>query len=355
MKRAVERSRQSESDAPSASPGGVDEETTNDHTSRNGDHGKLASEDVIRDEIISQFPQDHLVHCFGYGSGVFSQNLANDTHAAGMLDLILVVENTKEFHQKNLLRFPHHYAPWLRYGGANLITRIQRQGFPWLQDAHVLFHVVDQDENLPKMKYGVVDRDDLERDLTRWESLYLAGRLHKPTLPIVSRDDSIVKAQDQNLKSATAAALLLSESSSELSWLSLYRQIASLSYTGDFRMQVGGEDPKKLDKLVQAPGQLQRFHDLYRPILKSYETSGVLSRNENGIEWASKDPSTTRHLRDQLPPSLREDHRALTTALAAIVAPAARNQSFKGVFTLGFRKSLQYASAKLSKGLLSRK
>ena len=205
------------------------------------------------------------------------------------------------------------------------------------------------------MKYGVVDRDDLEKDLTQWESLYLAGRLHKPTLPIVSRDHSIVKAQDQNLKSATAAALLLSESSSELSWLSLYRQIASLSYTGDFRMQMGGEDPKKLDKLVQAPGQLQRFHDLYRPILKSYETSGVLSRNENGIEWANTDPSTTTYLRDQLPPSLREEHRALATALAGIVAPAARNQSFKGVFTLGFRKSIQYASAKLSKGLLSRK
>ena len=140
-------------------------------------------------------------------------------------------------------------------------------------------------------------------------------------------------------------------------------------------MQVGGEDPQKLDKLVQAPGQLQRFHDLYRPILKSYETTGLLSVSYplanvegGGLEWNSNDPSAVSHLRGQLPRSLREcdatatasnncvvDPDALAKGLAAIVAPAARNQSFKGVFTLGFRKSIQYASAKLSKGLLSRK
>jgi translocator assembly and maintenance protein 41 len=356
----------------------------------NGEHGQLASERTIREEIVSQFPQDNLVHCFGYGSGVFSQSLSNDKQGvssiAGMLDLILVVDDTREFHRANLQRFPHHYAPWLRYGGPDLATKIQRQGIPSLRDAHVLFHVVDEDEknNLPKMKYGVVDREDLERDLTKWDSLYLAGRLHKPTLPVVANDNDLLEAQTKNLRAATAAALLLSTqpppstntASTEVSWPSLYRQIAALSYTGDFRMRVGGEDPQKLDKLVQAPGQLQRFHDLYRPILKSYETSGLLSASHSssnngsgGLEWNSYDPSTISYLRQQLPQSLREGdtvtatsnnncaigHDALAKALAAIVAPAARNQSFKGIFTLGFRKSIQYASAKLSKGLLSRR
>ena len=330
-------------------------------TAETEEHGQLASEDTLRDEIVSQFPKNHLVHCFGYGSGVFSQSLANNKHAAGMLDLILVVDDTIEFHRANLERFPHHYAPWLRYGGPSLIARLQRQGFPFLSDAHVLFHVSDPDENLPKMKYGVVDKRDLETDLTQWESLYLAGRLHKPTLPIISNDDSILQAQAKNLNAATAAALLLSQEqdSNSLSWLSLYRQIAGLSYTGDFRMQVGGEDPQKLNKLVQAPGQLQRFHGLYRPVLESYETAGVLSQSsESGIEWNAKDPSSISYLWEQLPPSLQtigNNSDALAKALAAIVAPAARNQSFKGVFTLGFRKSIQYASAKLSKGLLAKK
>jgi len=354
-----------------------------------GGRGQLTSERTIRDEVVSKFPQENLVHCFGYGSGVFSQSLSNDDAAArsssGMLDLILVVDDTREFHRANLQRFPHHYAPWLRYGGPDLATKFQRQGIPWLRDAHILYHVADEDEenNLPKMKYGVIDRDDLERDLTEWDSLYLAGRLHKPTLPIIANNVDLQAAQEKNLRAATAAALLLSPPSPSSStnkttmvpWESLYRQIAALSYTGDFRMKVGGEDPQKIDKLVQAPGQLQRFHDLYGPILKSYETSGLLSVSHSssrnvggGIDWDSKDPSAMSHLRQQLPQSLRDGvaatstpsnrvggHDAMAKALAAIVAPAARNQSFKGVFTLGFRKSIQYASAKLSKGLLSRR
>jgi len=371
--------------------------------------GQLASKRAMEEEIISQFPRDHIVHCFGYGSGVFSQSLSRDKVGvdAGMLDLIFVVGDTRKFHEENLQRFPHHYAPWLRRGGPDLATTIQRKGFPWLGDAHVLFHVVDaetdnhqQHHGLPKMKYGVVDKKDLVGDLVDWDSLYLAGRMHKPTLSIIANDDDVLEAQRTNLRAAMATALLLSSESesgssspslsktssstdtaaaSSLSWPALYRQIAALSYTGDFRMQVGGEDPLKLDKLVRAPGQLQRFHGLYRPTLQSFERTGLLSTTTSssttttttmhsssagGIEWNPRDPSTISHLLDELPDSLRKrigggatlvDREVLVGALSAIVAPAARNQSFKGIFTLGFRKTLRYASAKLSKGLFARK
>ena len=158
-----------------------------------------------------------------------------------------------------------------------------------------------------------------------------------------------------------------------MSLSSFYQKIAGLSYTGDFRMRVGGEDPKKLEKLVQAPGQVQRFNALYRPILDSYQAAGLMSiqshnGNEDGLlEWDSKDPSTISYLCQQLPSSLRErfsstntsvaftdyEVQFLTKALASIVAPAARNQSLKGIFTLGLRKSIRYANAKLSKGLFS--
>jgi translocator assembly and maintenance protein 41 len=341
--------------------------------------GQLTSEDKIREDVLSLFPQDNLVYSFGYGSGVFSQTLKNSTKKhEGMLDLILVVDDTYKFHEANIQTFPHHYSSWLRWGGPSLITKMQRR-FP-LKDAHVLFHVVD--DPVP-IKYGVVDQEDLLRDLTQWESLYLAGRLHKPTLPLLSPPDNFVSAQDQNLHAAVAAALLLSmPSSSETtkdnnfcSWDSLYRSIASLSYTGDFRMQVGGEDPQKLNKLVQAPGQLHRFQNMYRPILDSYEEAGILSQKklttspsseyndgdnksfyDNGIEWNASDPTTISYLCDHLPQNLLDQTASCSSndiqkALSATVAPAARHQSFKGVFTLGFRRSIQYASAKLSKGL----
>ena len=431
--------------------------TTKTTETGSDDDGQLTSKRSIRDNVLLKFPQTHLIHSFGYGSGVFAQFL-NDTtttttttttRGGGMLDLIFVVDDTYEFHRENLRVFPHHYAPWLRYGGPNLVTQIQRRGLlgpmssllacteDRFNDARVLFHVVDDEDNstsssisssskssnssnamqdlrLPKMKYGVVDKKDLIQDLTEWDSLYLAGRLHKPTLPILStNDEELIVAQTKNLNAAIAAALLLSSSSSlwknssvsssstnnvnptsappSLSWSSFYQTIASLSYTGDFRMQVGGEDPEKIRKLVDSPGQIQRFHSLYQPILlDSYQKVGVLStatsmvngssNNDNaniddvvggggGLEWDANDPATMAYIQKQLPRSVQERinnkrrtnknsggyhsddaSNVLATILAGIVAPAARNQSVKGIFTLGVRKSIKYANAKLAKG-----
>jgi hypothetical protein len=82
----------------------------------------------------------------------------------------------------------------------------------------------------------------------------------------------------------------------------------------------------------------------------------------DGIQWNMNDPSTLAYLRKQLPSNLQEHLLStsgssddLKRALSTIVAPAARHQSFKGIFTLGPRRSFQYASAKLSKGLFSNK
>jgi mitochondrial translocator assembly and maintenance protein 41 len=131
----------------------------------------------VQNEVLSLFPQKQLVYCFGYGSGVFSQTLKDATRKhEGMLDLILVVDDAKGFHEANMEVFLHHYAPWLRYGGPSLAYKVQRH-FP-LCDARVLFHVVD--DPVP-MKYGVVAQEDFIRDLTEWETLYLSGRLHSAT------------------------------------------------------------------------------------------------------------------------------------------------------------------------------
>jgi translocator assembly and maintenance protein 41 len=174
--------------------------------------------------------------------------------------------------------------------------------------------------------------------------LYLAGRLHKPTLPITPNPpDQLVEAQTSNLQAAMAAALLLlpPDSSNSIPWSTFYSQVASLSYTGDFRMQVGGEDPLKISKLVQAPGQLEQFQSLYKLILQPLKQSSILSPNERTLEWNATDPSMREYLAQQLPVRTRQNVDDLAKVLAAIVAPAARNQSFKGVFTLGFCRSMQ--------------
>ena len=152
-------------------------------------------------------------------------------------------------------------------------------------------------------------------------------------------------------------------------------------------MQVGAEDPRKIDKLVHSPGQLERFHALYfESALAPLLDSGVISSsgqsqastplNTNSLDqlnlaWNPRDPSVLKHLWQQLPPrfqrlqpSLDNSHsmvsnhdlqnirQGLHRELHSIVAPAARYQSFKGLWTAGMTKSTKYALAKLSKGIL---
>ena len=168
---------------------GSEESFTNDASATHHQDGQLASTDSLT-ALLDSFPQDPLVYAFGYGSGVFSQTLGNQKHE-GMLDMVFVVDDAYAFHNENIERNPHHYATWLRVGGPNLVCRMQRNFV--LKDACVLFHVVD--DPVP-MKYGVVQVEDLLRDLTLWESLYLAGRLHKPTLTITPNPpDQLLEAQ----------------------------------------------------------------------------------------------------------------------------------------------------------------
>jgi translocator assembly and maintenance protein 41 len=368
--------------------------------------GQLTSVPKLRDLVHSTFPSNEIVHAFGYGSGVFSQG-----RDPGMLDLIFVVRDAQAWHQANQARNPGHYAFWLRTMDPQglFATGIQRT-FRHGRDGKVFFHVI---ENPVPLKYGVIQNEDFIQDLTQWESLYVAGRLHKPTLTIPIEgslpgkyDDELIRQQQQraqyfNLQAAVATALLLSPlASHNVSWLQFYSQIASLSYTGDFRMAVGGEDPHKIQKLVQTPGQLERFHVLYRDgvenhptintnstsVLNELEGLGLLSIEDQGLQWNPQDVSSRTQLIQQLPPRIQrlllepststtspqgsfnpvEDHSllqrlqqqqqdTLAKTLTSIVAPAARNQSFKGIFTFGLRKSMIYAATKLSKGLFRKR
>jgi translocator assembly and maintenance protein 41 len=235
----------------------------------------------------------------------------------------------------------------------------------------VYFNVTDEG-----MKYGVVQLDDLLEDVTKWKYLFLAGRMHKPVVTVIDRQEvgaplSVQWQQEtSNLPAALSAALLLHwlerrddreiSNTTTVNPLDVYTKIASLSYSGDPRMLLGAEDPRKINKLVQSTGQPQRFQSLYRPALQRLEHESILSveSQENTWTWDSGSPLARAHLCSSLPVNLQglqNDPSALPAALAAIVGASARYQSFKGLWTAGVRKSVWYATRKLTKGLLARR
>jgi translocator assembly and maintenance protein 41 len=215
-----------------------------------------------------------IAYAFAYGSGVFSQSGSPPTPSSlsphpnppeavtnwqkgggKMIDLIFGVSHTQHWHSLNLRQHPQHYSALGRLGSGAV---------SYVQDsigAGVYFNPYIT-INGTLVKYGVVNLETLRNDLSEWSTLYLAGRLQKPVKII--RDSPKVRLANQvNLISALRAALLMLGPT--FSEKELYTKIAGLSYMGDPRMDIGGEDPNKVRNIVT--NQMTSFRQLYAPLV----------------------------------------------------------------------------------------
>jgi translocator assembly and maintenance protein 41 len=391
------------------------------------DHGAITNKDNLQ-AIISTFPEG-IDHAFGYGSGVFVQEENNiNTNQDAMIDLIMSVSDETAWHEKNLYNNPDHYAAIPKLLGSNFVSMVQNQGAGCYFNPMVRIntksntnnnidnqgHDNNEKESSRLVKYGVISHDKLKKDLMEWDCMYVAGRMHKPVLPLEidhmnsvgldqSSDEILQLQQDYNLRYAVSTALLLlplhnsfdfdiDESSSQKRKIDishLFESIAGLSYIGDPRLAAGAEDPGKVQKLVNSTGQLERFKSMYSHQMSRMEKIGLISMNKfeakDVVEVNLKDGATRRELFNNLPKNVQLQlgiksapvstssisnptasstattqnvaseemvsfAKNLAVALGKIVGPPARVQSAKGVITAGIYKSFVYAGAKLAKG-----
>jgi translocator assembly and maintenance protein 41 len=202
-----------------------------------------------------------------------------------MVDFVFVVDNSIKFHDENLKINSSHYSS-LKHLGPYYLTRIQNDISSGCY-YNTLVQLDLDDKSRVLMKYGVMSEEALIRDLYDWDYLYVSGRLQKPVKIIkkpttstatstatasgVGVDlnysfDSINKSIDvalqTNLKNALHASLLLMPEKFTLN--ELFLTVASLSYTGDFRMVVG-ENKNKIANIVTP--QLAKFVELYKPYI----------------------------------------------------------------------------------------
>jgi translocator assembly and maintenance protein 41 len=211
-------------------------------------------------------------YAFAYGSGVFPQNgstspssslhpsappaISKMQQGSGkMIDFIFGVSYSQHWHDLNITQHRDHYSG-MGSLGSYMVSQVQdRFG------AGVYFHPYVT-VNGTMIKYGVVNLDTLCRDLTQWDTMYLAGRLHKPVK--ILRDHPKVRLANQmNLLSALRVALLLLPE--RFSEFELYSTIAGMSYMGDLRMSLPAEDHGKVRNIVS--GQMAHFRRLYAPLI----------------------------------------------------------------------------------------
>lgn len=249
-------------------------------------------------------------YAFAYGSGVFSQTatagsesdpghpspppaIRNVQQGKGkMIDFIFGVSHSQHWHSLNLQEHRDHYSA-LGSLGSYAVSQVQDK---W--GAGVYFNPFVT-VNGTLIKYGVVNIDTLCTDLSQWDTMYLAGRLHKPVK--ILRDHPRVRVANQiNLLSALRVALLLLPA--EFTEQQLYTTIAGLSYMGDPRMTVSAEDPDKVKNIVT--GQMDYFRRLYAPLIENLPNCVFNDSRCSQSDWID-DPSANVKLNQDMDPVKR--------------------------------------------------
>jgi translocator assembly and maintenance protein 41 len=230
--------------------------------------------------VLTQMLRDFrapIVFCFAYGSGVFSQEAGNRNITDAefravhpkppealrqtqkgrpkMIDFIFGVSFSNDWHWRNIRQHREHYSCLASLGSWATSTVQEDMGAGVYFNTNVIM-------NGMQIKYGVTTIQNLCNDLSTWETLYLAGRLHKPVK--ILRDNAAVRiANQQNLVGAVRTALLmLPETFTEFD---LFRTIAGISYLGDPRMSLPTENRSKVNNIVA--NNFVNFRRLYAPLI----------------------------------------------------------------------------------------
>jgi len=331
----------------------------------------------MNEKESSDFLQ-HIVKCFSpgirytfaYGSGVFQQQ-GHESTKDNMLDFIFVVNDAFSWHYQTQSKYPDHYS-FLSKFGPKTIANVQKHF-----GAKIYFNtLVEFDDRI--IKYGVIDLQDFSNDMLNWETMYVAGRLHKPVLSLKGLDDpSIDSMFKRNLRSAVETSLLtLPESFPEEE---LYLRIAGLSYSGDIRMIVG-EDKGKVKNIVSP--NIHRFRDLYSEIISKSSAlnlqNGIIEQNlqsEVQAVYLKRLPSTLKNfvckqfgidtktvMSENIDTELKEIvnnrddcQKAVSKGIHNIIRGSSSTQTVKGLATAGFNKSYVYGLQKLNKMVKSMK
>lgn len=229
-------------------------------------------------DILQMFPP--VQAAYGYGSGIFEQPglYANHARSRPMLDFMLAVECPLQWHAQNMAVNRQHYSCIAALGPSAVTTVANNIG------VGVYFNTMVPWQG-KLVKYGVVGTAALIRDLTKWESLYYAGRLHKPVVQLRS-DETLAQPLQRNLSAAVAVALLQLPAS--FNDRQLLTRVCEISYLADIRMAFA-EDSQKVQKLVT--GSWDRLTALYTPLLNTAEgiqRSGDVWLQDESPTWQSQ-------------------------------------------------------------------
>lgn len=276
---------------------------------------------------------------YGYGSGVFKQDGYTNKDKP-QIDLILVVENLKDWHLENIKLNPKDYSfTGKRFFKKSSIVKIKKStGITYLSN-------IEEDGKV--YKYGTIEEKDLIKYLETWESFYLPGRFQKPNLPIIE-DKKLTKKIEENRQLALLTGLfILDKKDNDL--IDLYTSICSLSYLGDTRMKFA-ENPHKVANIVK--GSYDTFKEMYGTgndyfsVDKKDKIKVNYKKIQNAITKLPK--ALLNHIGDDTC-DLEKVKNKIIEYFTNLNKNESSEQTIKGISTNGIIRSIKYASQKVLK------
>ena len=290
-------------------------------------------------DFISTLPE--VVDIIGYGSGVKNQEGYTDD-IKRQIDLILTVNDIYEFHKLNFKKYPNIYSNI----GIKLIKHVNNIGTD-------INYVSNIDYKNNTYKIGVINKNDLSKDLITWDNMYMAGRCQKPISTLKIRD-KVKNEIIYNRLNALKIALLLNNNKT-ITEQELYETICSLSYIGDIRMTMHCENPDKIKNIVN--GSKIEFREIYNEVndnlfdiknnLISINTDKILTSildiPESLLKYLHKHMDLNNINIDELNNNII-NYLKITNFKSSIAQP------IKSIIINGTEKSLNYLKEKRKKG-----
>ena len=290
-------------------------------------------------DFISTLPE--VVDIIGYGSGVKNQEGYTDD-IKRQIDLILTVNDIYEFHKLNFKKYPNIYSNI----GIKLIKHVNSIGTD-------INYVSNIDYKNNTYKIGVINKNDLSKDLIIWDNMYMAGRCQKPISTLKIRD-KVKNEIIYNRLNALKIALLLNHNKT-ITEQELYETICSLSYIGDIRMTMHCENPDKIKNIVN--GSKIEFREIYNEVNDNLFDikNNIISTNTDKILNSILDipDSLLKYLHKHMDLNninIDELNNNIINYLKITNFKSSIAQPIKSIIINGTEKSLNYLKEKRKKG-----
>ena len=290
-------------------------------------------------DFISTLPE--VVDIIGYGSGVKNQEGYTDD-IKRQIDLILTVNDIYEFHKLNFKKYPNIYSNI----GIKLIKHVNSIGTD-------INYVSNIDYKNNTYKIGVINKNDLSKDLITWDNMYMAGRCQKPISTLKIRD-KVKNEIIYNRLNALKIALLLNHNET-ITEQELYETICSLSYIGDIRMTMHCENPDKIKNIVN--GSKIEFREIYNEVNDNLFDikNNIISTNTDKILNSILDipESLLKYLHKHMDLNninIDELNNNIINYLKITNFKSSIAQPIKSIILNGTEKSLNYLKKKRKKG-----